>query len=198
MPAREGGYTAAMDHGGPRRLWQCPWWSVEEHEFTGADGTPRRWYCVVRLNPETVHMLALTPEGTVPLLRQWRFPVHNWVWELPAGICDVPGEALAETARRELLEETGYSAGRVVHLFRGTVSPGLTNEMYNAFLCLDLERRGQGGGVGGERIEVRVFPWRDLASQVLELEQQGELVDSKILAHIALAQARLAGLRMAS
>lgn len=183
-----------MDRDRPRRLWECPWWSVEEHELRGADGAPRKWYCAVRPNPETVHMLALTAEGAVPLLRQWRFPVQSWVWELPAGICDVHGELPADTARRELLEETGYHAGRVTHLFRGTVSPGLTNEMYNAYLCLDLERRGPGGGVGGERIEVRLIPWPDLARRVLELERQGELVDSKILAHVALAQAHLAGM----
>jgi ADP-ribose pyrophosphatase len=185
--AQCGGYTRAMHQREAKTVWQCPWWRVDEEEFSGPDGKLRRWFSARRPNPETVHILGITPEGLVPVLRQWRYPVGAWVWELPAGLCDKPGEALADTARRELLEETGYSAGEMVHLFRGTVSPGLTNEMYNAFLCLDLTRVHAGGGVSGETIEVHHVPVQELHSFALRAFQRGELIDSKVLAHVALA-----------
>lgn len=184
--ARGGGYTRSMDPQAAKTVWQCPWWRVDEEAFCGPDGKPRHWFSARRPNPETVHILGITPEGQVPVLRQWRYPVSAWVWELPAGICDQAGEALEDTARRELLEETGYSAGETLHLFRGTVSPGLTNELYNAFLCLDLQRIQAGGGVGGETIEVHHVPVAQLHDFTLRAFQRGELIDSKVLAHAAL------------
>lgn len=151
-----------------------------------AAGEPHVWFSALRPNPETVHILGLTPEGMVPVLRQWRHPVGAWVWELPAGICDVAGESLEETARRELLEETGYRAGETLHVFRGTVSPGLTNELYNAFVCLDLQRVAQGGGVGGEQLEVRLVHVLELFDFALQAHRRAELIDAKVLAHAAL------------
>lgn len=167
-------------------VWQCPWWRVDEQRFTGGDGRPHVWYSARRPNPETVHILGLTPEGLVPVLRQWRYPVGAWVWELPAGICDVAGEALEDTARRELLEETGYAAGQMLHVFRGTVSPGLTNELYNAYVGLDLQRVAPGGGVSAEQLELHHVPVLELFEFALQAHQRGELIDAKVLAHAAL------------
>jgi len=172
----------------PRVVWECPWWRVEQEDFRGPDGVLRQWYTARRPNPETVHMLALDAQGRVPLLRQYRVPLHAWVWELPAGLSDPDDPSLEETARRELLEETGLFAGRVLHLLRATVSPGITDEIYNAYLCLDCEERGSGGGVHGEQIEVRRVALGSLEQFVLERAAAGELTDSKIIAHIRLAE----------
>jgi ADP-ribose pyrophosphatase len=186
LRAKPGHYNTHMAEQHGKTVWQCPWWRVDEERFTGGDGRPHVWYSAVRPNPETVHILGLTPEGQVPVLRQWRYPVGAWVWELPAGICDVAGESLEATARRELLEETGYSAGETLHVFRGTVSPGLTNELYNAFVCLDLQRTAEGGGVGGERLELHHVHVLELMHFAMRAYQRGELIDAKVLAHAAL------------
>jgi len=184
-------YTEPMEQGEPKTVWECRWWRVEERAFRGPDGKERRWYTARRPNPNTVHMLGVTPDGLVPLLRQWRIPVQDWVWELPAGLCDVEEEEIADTARRELEEETGYRAGEVQHLFTGTVSPGLSDELYNAFLCLDLEKVDEGGGTGSERIEVHLVPLKELGTKLLDAAAEGQLVDSKILTHLSLAMHRL-------
>jgi ADP-ribose pyrophosphatase len=137
-------------------------------------------------------MLGITPRGEVPLLRQWRAPLQKWVWELPAGLCDVQGESPVDAARRELEEETGWRAGELQLLFTGTVSPGLTDELFSAFLCLDMQHVSDGGGTGGERIEVHLVPLAQLAPFLMAEYAAGGLVDSKIFAHLALAEARLA------
>ena len=183
-----------MADAGPRTVWQCPWWRVEERGFDGPDGRRHTWYSAHRPNPQTVHMLGITPAGEAVLLRQWRVPLQQWVWELPAGVCDVEGEAPVEAARRELEEESGWRAKEVRLLFTGTVSPGLTDELYSAYLCLNLQQVSEGGGTGGERIEVSLVPLAELAPFLMAKYTAGELVDSKIFAHLALAEARLAEL----
>jgi ADP-ribose pyrophosphatase len=168
-------------------VWQCPYWRVEAQPFSAADGSEHVWYSAKRPNPETVHVLGLTSEGLVPIVRQWRYPLDCHVWELPAGLCDVKGEAPHETALRELEEETGWRGGRILHLFRGTVTPGLSNEIFNAFLVLGLEQVSSGGGTATENIEVELVPFAGLYELMLERSRAGEMVDSKIFAHISLA-----------
>jgi ADP-ribose pyrophosphatase len=180
-----------MADGPPRIAWECPYWRAEARAFTGPDGQERTWWSAKRPNPHTVHMLGISPAGYVPVLRQWRVPCQQWVWELPAGLCDVAHEPPQQTAQRELIEETGYASGEVHLLFTGTVSPGLTDELYNAFLCLDLERAGEGGGLGGERLEVHLIPLWDLKHFLLAEAAGGKLVDAKILTHYMLAVDKL-------
>jgi ADP-ribose pyrophosphatase len=186
-----------MQDGEARIVWQCPYWRVEQQDFCGLDGRVRQWYTARRPNPHTVHMLGLTPDGLTPVLRQWRVPMQAWVWELPAGLCDMPDEPIAEAARRELLEETGWHAGELHHLLCATVSPGLTDELYNAFLCLDLQHAGDGGGTGGERLQVQLVAFDELQRFFLAAAARGELIDAKLLTHIELARLKLAELGLA-
>ena len=186
-----------MPDGDPKVVWQCPYWRVEERAFKGPDGCERTWWSARRPDPRTVHMLGITPDGYVPVLRQWRVPLQDWVWELPAGLCDVEGEAPEQSARRELEEETGYASGETHLLFTGTVSPGLTDELYSAYLCLDLKQVGPGGGRGGERLELHLVPLSDVKRFLVAEAQAGRLVDAKVFTHYMLAVDKLGQLSQA-
>lgn len=140
-----------------------------------------------------VGILAITPENEVLLVQQFRIPVGRDVIEMPAGIVgDEPefaGESLAETAGRELLEETGYRAGEIRELIASPTSAGLTSETIHLFLATGLVRETEGGGTGNEQITVHRVPVADLDDWMRARQAEGLAVDLKI--HAAL---RLAGL----
>ena len=85
-----------------------------------------------------VGILAITPEGTVPMVRQFRYPFMAETLEIPAGKLE-PGEDPLECAIRELSEETGYSAGRFISLGSLLPSPGYCAETLYIYLALDLK-----------------------------------------------------------
>jgi 8-oxo-dGDP phosphatase len=86
-----------------------------------------------------VGVLALDESGRVLMIRQYRHPVGRLLWELPAGLRDVAGEPVLQTARRELLEETGYRAARWNVLVDCFSSPGISTERLRVFLARGLE-----------------------------------------------------------
>ncbi len=85
-----------------------------------------------------VGVVALDDDGRVVLVRQYRPPLREHLWELPAGLIDVAGEELPATAVRELAEETDLRAARVDLLIDLHTSPGCTTERIRIFLARDL------------------------------------------------------------
>jgi ankyrin repeat protein/8-oxo-dGTP pyrophosphatase MutT (NUDIX family) len=91
-----------------------PWVTLLEKEVEFAPGRPPDTYHA--LGPaEYVVAVARTPEGLVPVVRQFRPAIEQYTWELPSGLVD-PGETPEVACRRELLEETGLRAERVTYL----------------------------------------------------------------------------------
>ena len=89
-------------------------------------------------HPGAVAVLALDEQDRVLMIRQYRHPAGATLWEIPAGLRDVAGEPLLETAQRELLEEAGYRAGTWHVLADYLSSPGITTERLRVFLATDL------------------------------------------------------------
>jgi 8-oxo-dGDP phosphatase len=85
-----------------------------------------------------VAVVALDEDGRVVLVRQYRHPVRDYLWEIPAGLCDVHGEAGEQTARRELAEEADIVATRWHLLVEVHTSPGYSDEMVRVFLARGL------------------------------------------------------------
>jgi len=89
-------------------------------------------------HPGAVAVLALSDADEVLLICQYRHPVGRLLWEIPAGLRDVPSEPLVETARRELLEEAGYLASDWHVLVDIFTSPGFSTERLRVFLARGL------------------------------------------------------------
>ena len=89
-------------------------------------------------HPGAVAVVALDADERVLMIRQYRHPVGQLLWEVPAGLRDVAGEPLRMTAERELLEEAGYRAGRWAVLTDTFTSPGISTERLRIFLARDL------------------------------------------------------------
>ena len=92
----------------------------------------------VVVHPGAVAVVALDSEHRVLLVRQYRHPVGEHLWELPAGLRDQTGESRLETARRELLEEGGVRAGTWHTLVDSLSSPGMTDEALRIYLARDV------------------------------------------------------------
>jgi 8-oxo-dGDP phosphatase len=112
-----------------------------------------------------VGILALDEQDRVLMIRQYRHPVARELWEIPAGLRDVAGEALADTARRELLEETGHVAREWHVLLDSYSSPGIITERMRIFLARGLEAADSGYQRQGEEKFLRTA-WVPLAEAV--------------------------------
>ena len=146
-----------------------------------------RWEYVERIGATGASIVvAVTAEQKLLLVEQYRIPVHARTVELPAGIVgDEPGspnESLADAARRELLEETGYSAEHIEHLTAGPASSGLTSEVVALLLASGLKRVHAGGGIGHENITVREVPLGEAHDWLATKASEGLLIEPKVYA----------------
>jgi len=96
----------------------------------------------VVLHPGSIAVLPVLPDGCILLVRQFRPAVNDSLWEIPAGKLEHE-ESPLEGARRELREETGYSAGRWQELVAFYTTPGFCNERMTLFIARDLHQVGE-------------------------------------------------------
>ena len=123
-------------------------------------------------------MMAIERQGNVDrilLVRQYRLPARQYMWELPAGRLD-EGESPLQTAQRELREETGYAAQNWKELQAFYPSPGYVSEKMTIFIATDLTA-GQAENMEDERIETKWFT----APEVHKMIESGEISDAKTM-----------------
>lgn len=92
----------------------------------------------VMRHPGAAAAVPLHDDGTITILRQFRHAVGGWIWEVPAGKLDKPGEEPLECAQRELAEEAGLAAARWDKLGSIFTTPGFCDEIIHLYLARDL------------------------------------------------------------
>ena len=147
------------------------------------DGRAVKMECVRHRG--SVILLPMTTPGRLLLVRQYRYVVNEWLWELPAGTLE-PGESLEEAARRECHEEVGKIAGRAQKLLSFFPSPGFCDEEMNFFLLTDLrDRRADEPAPDqdpDEILNVKEFSVQD----VREMVKSGQIRDMKTVVGMSL------------
>jgi len=121
-------------------------------------------------------MMPVDSRQRVLLVRQYRLPARDYLWELPAGRVD-PGEKLLQAAKRELKEETGLTAKEWKKLASFFVSPGYVSERMTIFLATELSQ-GDAQPMEDERIETRWFTKKELDGMI----RAGKIQDAKTIA----------------
>ena len=128
------------------------------------------------------------PDPDVLLLRQYRYASGGYLWEVPAGMPDRPGEPWDECAARELEEETGHRAGTLEPLTRIYTTPGFCDEVIRLYVASELGE-GEGALDDDEFMEVVRVPF----SRAVEMVRSGEIVDCKSVATILYARCFVIG-----
>jgi ADP-ribose pyrophosphatase len=140
-----------------------------------------------------VAIVAVTDDRKLVLVEQDRPPVGKRVIELPAGLAgDQAGhetEDLADAARRELLEETGYEARGVERVAEGAASAGMTDEVITLFRATGLKKTGDAKGDGSEDITVHEVALDGVTAWLDTRAAEGKLVDLKVYAGLYFARA---------
>ena len=142
-------------------------------------------------HPGSVAILPLHDDGSVMMIDQYRHPVGRRIRELPAGLLDGPGEDPVATARRELVEEVGYTARDWSVLVDIVASPGFSDEAVRVFLACGLTEVDRPTGDDDEEADLRVvrLPMAEAVRQVLA----GEIVSAPTVAGLLALKAALAG-----
>lgn len=121
-------------------------------------------------NPDWVNVLAVTKSGEAVLIQQYRHGSESMILEVPGGMMD-DGENAEVAARRELLEETGYSSERWIFLGATHPNPAIQNNRIHHFLALEVEQTQDVNFDDHESILTRLVPLRDIE----ELVHNGEI-----------------------
>ena len=150
---------------------RTPWLRIDVDDVTLPNGHEIQLH-VVR-HPGAAAIVPFLSESEVLLIRQYRYAANGVIWEVPAGKLD-PGEDPAACAARELVEETGYRAGRLEALGPIWTTPGFTDEQIYLFAGDELEEVGQ-QLQEDEVIELHPMP----LERALAMVWSGELSDAK-------------------
>lgn len=110
-------------------------WDVRSDTVRYGDGEMTRQYVE---HPGAAAVVAIDDEERVVLIQQYRHPIKERDWEIPAGLLDVAGEPPMETAKRELTEEADLAADRWQHLVSMHTTPGGNDEVVHLFLARGL------------------------------------------------------------
>jgi len=159
-----------------KTLYQGKVFSVRQDRIAEPGGIEATRDIVVHRG--SVVILPVFPDGGILLVRQYRHALSAFLWELVAGRLEA-GESKSAGARRELIEETGYTAGRMRQILEIFPSPGFVTERMWIFAATGL-RRGVARPEADERITARKFSLAALEKMI----RGGSLHDGKSVAAI--------------
>ncbi|WP_022880103.1 NUDIX hydrolase [Microbacterium sp. B19] len=162
-------------------VYQGAVWDVRSDTVRYGDSEMTRQYVE---HPGAAAVVALDDDGRVVLIQQYRQPIKERDWEIPAGLLDVAGEPPVETAKRELSEEVDLAADRWQHLVSIHTTPGGNDEVVHLFLArglsdveTDYEREHEESDMRVERV-----PLGDVIDGVLAGRLRNGILATGVLA----------------
>ncbi|MDR4306071.1 NUDIX hydrolase [Chelatococcus sambhunathii] len=144
------------------------WIDVRADSCRTASGVPVEPYYVLSY-PDWVHVVALTAEDEIVLVRQYRHAVAETVLEVPGGAVDASDADLAQAARRELVEETGFDADEFQAVSTLYPNPAIQTNRVHVFLARNARRCGeQRLDLGEEGMEALTIPVGDVVGRLAD------------------------------
>lgn len=165
-----------------REIADCRVFKVrEDSSVRDSDGSTSTFFVIE--NPDWANIVAITREGELVLIEQFRHGTCSKILEIPGGMID-KDESPAEAAERELLEETGYSTHRMIEIGRSHPNPAIQNNTIYHFLALECEKNAEPSFDHHESIATRLAPLRELE----ELVHNGSITHSLAITAIYYAE----------
>lgn len=167
-----------------------PYLQIWNHHFVSKTGKKAIWQVAKRKRSrKIVIVFALTKKKEVLLTKQYRIPAGFKVIELPAGLTDKKSESYESAARRELLEETGYRAQKLIKIIEGPFNAGMTGDIAVVFFAPDVEYAQEQNLDDSEEIEVIKVPLKSFVHFVTHSPKK-VLVDLKMLGYLPILEKR--------
>lgn len=143
----------------------CPWYTVHHDAIILPDGRSGQ-YNVVDV-PPCAFVVPVTAAGDIVLIRQYRYPIKQWVWEVPAGAIH-PGETILQSAQSELREEIGGTSDKWQLLGQYQTANGRSNEVAHLYLATNVVLQHETAHEAAEILTVHSKPIavvRDMIAQ---------------------------------
>ena len=169
-----------------RYIHRESWFSLRADKVLKGNGQEMDPYYVLEYS-NWVNILPVTKDGRVVLVRQYRYALGCFSIEVPGGIMDPHEKDPLEAAKRELLEETGYSAGHVEQVAVVATNPATHNNRLYCYLATDCELTHELDHDENEEIEVLVVSMEEL----LELLRTNQIIQSLHVSSILYSLMRL-------
>jgi ADP-ribose pyrophosphatase len=167
-------------------VWACPWYSVRQDEILLPDGRAGVYNIVQK--EAAVWILPVTMEKQIVLIRNYRYAVDDWCWEIPAGSIKA-GQSPEEAALAELAEEVGGEAQQLDYIGQSYMANGICDEVGHFFLATGVSL-GEPDHEAAEVIEVHLKS----IPEVLQMARANEINDAPSALVILLCADRLRSL----
>lgn len=154
-----------------RVVWSCPWYSVRQDEIITPDGRPGVYNTVTKEN--AVWVVPMLADGRIVLIRNYRYTVDDWCWEVPAGGMG-NGRSALDTAITELREEIGGTAADLRYITRFYLSNGFCDEVGHLYLATGVVLDQTPQHESTEVMTIHPLP----AVEVLRMARAGEITDA--------------------
>jgi 8-oxo-dGTP pyrophosphatase MutT (NUDIX family) len=165
-----------------RDIYENPWIRVREDKVVRPDGSPGI-YGLIHYKNIAIAVVPIDSQGRVILVGQHRYPFDKYFWELPEGGCPIGKDTPEEAAKRELREETGYTAARWDYLGELVLSNSTSDEIGHLYLARDLTP-GPPEPDATEVLEVKPMDFREAYRKAMT----GEIAESLTVAGLSRAK----------
>ena len=159
-------------------IYDCPWITLTKHDVLNPAGNPGT-YNVVNFKNLAIGVLPLDKDGNTWIVGQYRYPLKQYSWEIPEGGGKL-GVPPLESAKRELLEETGIVAKRWTQIQTMHLSNSVSDEFCILYLAQDLHFE-KAEPEETEKLQVKKIPFEELYQMVLKGEATDSLTVTAVL-----------------
>lgn len=162
-----------------KKVYETPIFSLNEKKVLPDESENPALFYVINA-PEWINVIALTAEKEIVLVEQYRHGIHESTLEIPGGMVDA-GENPMQAAKRELLEETGYSSSEWEKMGKTSSNPAIISNFTHLYLAKNCIKTDEISLDGHEDIEVHVVP----LSEFLNLVESGVVHHAIVLAAVS-------------